>query len=385
MAGSTPGAPPPAPAFSAARCSSSIRKPAPRYERSRRICPAWARSTVDPLSGDLFFTGQCFGAGADDARLLRIGNPGSATPVLSTYVTLPGTPNGADRRSRRMARCSSRHVPRGDAAGVRVSGTNQPQPPTITPVPGHPIVLGERGRSVGQRSAQVADRQHERPEAPARRHHDRTPDVYGSLTTGASTGSPVPDGCLYISNGESRLPVDGNAGGTCGFATHRRRRPRSRCRRSRNTRSHAGHATHVTAQLMGVAPCRRGRRRLPCDGANHSQRSFARMRTAKATFTYTRPVQRAPITRGYGPHRDTTPGSNRGPLAWTAGEHSHLRVSLNASALEGAVVRRRRAVRARCSISRRCRWRRRRAIIALRGGGQSCNATTDATRLASCR
>jgi hypothetical protein len=58
------------------------------------VSGAWCPQglAVDPLSGDLFYDGTCFGSPAEP-RVFRISNP-ATTATVSTYATMPPPPSG---------------------------------------------------------------------------------------------------------------------------------------------------------------------------------------------------------------------------------------------------------------------------------------------------
>jgi len=91
---------------------------------------------VDPLSGDLFFTDPCYGAGADNPAVTRIVNPSGPTPTTEIYATLPSTPNGV------VNFAPDGTIYAGTAYGstpsqvYSVTGTDQPQPAVVAPVDG---------------------------------------------------------------------------------------------------------------------------------------------------------------------------------------------------------------------------------------------------------
>jgi len=89
---------------------------------------------ADPLTGDLFVDDGCYGGGSDNPGLFRIANP-ATNPVVTTYATLPATANGAIA----FAPDGTIYVEVGYLAPqpevVSITGTDQPQPPIITPVP----------------------------------------------------------------------------------------------------------------------------------------------------------------------------------------------------------------------------------------------------------
>jgi hypothetical protein len=89
-----------------------------------------------PLSGDLFFDDGCSGNGSDDPNIYRIRNPGSTTPTLEVYATLPTTPNG----KMSFAPDGTLYVVTGYFSATptisQASGTDSPSPGTVTTVPG---------------------------------------------------------------------------------------------------------------------------------------------------------------------------------------------------------------------------------------------------------
>ena len=128
-------APPPA-TSTPASSSSSTPTPAPRSARWRRTSRALSTLTVDPLSGDLFFNDQCFGAGPLHAHVYRVRNPAAAMPTVEPYATLPTTPSWARRSSPRTARSTPSAGYLDAYLVVRVSGTDAASPGTVTPLTG---------------------------------------------------------------------------------------------------------------------------------------------------------------------------------------------------------------------------------------------------------
>jgi hypothetical protein len=103
-----------------------------RIVAANLTCPL--NMAVDPLSGDLFATGGCFGAGGDDPSLWRVHDPAGAATV-SVYATLPGTPNG----ELAFAPDGTLYVDVGYTGAGQiyvVSGTDRPMPPTVAALAG---------------------------------------------------------------------------------------------------------------------------------------------------------------------------------------------------------------------------------------------------------
>jgi hypothetical protein len=174
---------------------------------------------LDPLSGDLFVDGECFGAGSDDPNIYRIRNPSGASPTTEVYATLPSTPNG----DLAFAPNGSLYVVTGytntSAPVIRVSGTNGPTPASVTPLAG---VVSNYWVNVGEVGA----------DGEARSLVTLTADVTLSLTditANPPTSTPLvhnlgggrtgPDGCLYSSSGDGTTVYKlTDAAGGCSFA-----------------------------------------------------------------------------------------------------------------------------------------------------------------------
>jgi hypothetical protein len=184
-----------------------------RVLASNLKCPA--NLAVDPLTGDLFFTHVCFGAGADDAALHRISDPAGA-PALSTYVTLPATPNGAIA----FAPDGTLYVVTGYTGAtppiLEIAGTDQPQPPAVTPLAGvHSYFFVTVAEALADGSAKSLVT-----------HFDlelrlvdisEEPFVTSQLADAAiSTGVVGPDGCLYPTGSDTVYRLS-EADGSCPF------------------------------------------------------------------------------------------------------------------------------------------------------------------------
>ena len=74
----------------------------------------------------------------DNPSIWRVSNPSSGSPTTSVYATLPGTPSG----SIAFAPSGTMYVWDNTSTGtqiIKVSGTNGPATPTVTPVTGLPV------------------------------------------------------------------------------------------------------------------------------------------------------------------------------------------------------------------------------------------------------
>jgi kumamolisin len=180
---------------------------------------------VDPLSGDLFFTDICFGAGADNPALFRLTDPAGTDPdrptAVVTYATLPRTPNGlvafAPNGTIYVATGYTDPVP----AVVKVSATNASQPPTVETVADVPSIywvnVGASAPDGSARSLIVL----QPGSGPAADLNvvDLTTDPPAVTTIAHNLGSGTigPDGCLYSATADTIYRLTPESG-LCDFA-----------------------------------------------------------------------------------------------------------------------------------------------------------------------
>ncbi|MEO8740401.1 MAG: Ig-like domain-containing protein [Casimicrobiaceae bacterium] len=185
-----------------------------RTVASNLTCPG--PLAVDPLSGDLFFTDICFGGGLNNPSLFRISNPNTASPSLSTYATLPGTPNGAVAIVPNGTIYVAVNYTSSDVI-VQVSATNSSPPPTVTTLVGLNsifwVTIGQVLPSGAAKSLIVLG-------ASGLNLVDLTTDPLTAtpLTNGQiSSGTIGPDGCLYTSGSDTIYRL-APASGACVFS-----------------------------------------------------------------------------------------------------------------------------------------------------------------------
>jgi kumamolisin len=175
---------------------------------------------VDPLSGDLFFDGQCFGAGSNNANLFRVRNPGSPTPTLEVYATLPSSPNGQIAFSPKGTIYVVVNYLLSNPPVYRVSGTDVPGPPTVTLLPG---VVSNYWLNVGNVDATgeattLVTLNVENNVARLKLTNITTnpPTITATMTEGTGGGTIGPDGCLYMPNANVMHKLTDPTGG-CSF------------------------------------------------------------------------------------------------------------------------------------------------------------------------
>ena len=172
--------------------------------------------SVDPLSGDLFFVDQCFGAGSDNPSLFRLRNPGSASPTLAVYATLPFTPNGTLAFSPKGTIYVVSGYLQQNPPVIRVSGTDGPNPPTVTPMSGvgsnYWINIGAVGPD-GEATKLITlnDGKLKLTDITT-----SPPATVAELTNNIGGGVIGPDGCLYMPNQSALYRLTDPSGG-CSF------------------------------------------------------------------------------------------------------------------------------------------------------------------------
>ncbi len=170
---------------------------------------------ADPLSGDLFFDDQCFGAG-NDPSLFRLRNPDSANPTLEVYATLPSSPNGQIVFAPNGTIYVVSNYLQPSPAVVRVSGTDGPTPPTVTTLPG---VSSTYWVNIGSVDAAGEARTLITLSGGKLQLTDITtnpPTTTVELADQIGGGIIGPDGCLYMPNQNAVYKLTDPTGG-CSF------------------------------------------------------------------------------------------------------------------------------------------------------------------------
>jgi hypothetical protein len=188
------------------------------------LCPF--SLATDPLSGDLFYDDNCFGGNppAGDPVIYRISNPASAAPTRTAYTSV-SSPNSWMTFAPDGSLFIAQSVNGNDQPVLRISGTNGPAVPTQTPVPGLADVFWTTVAEVLPNGAAKsllilsAASPPTRPNLSVRLADITTnPPTYTTIIDGpSSTGVIGPDGCVYISGGDTIYKLAPSAGG-CGFA-----------------------------------------------------------------------------------------------------------------------------------------------------------------------
>ncbi|MEO8849639.1 MAG: protease pro-enzyme activation domain-containing protein [Casimicrobiaceae bacterium] len=338
--------------------------------------------SVDPLSGDLFFNDQCYGAGSDNPSLWRIHDPGGAA-TLSVYATLPNTPNG----SMTFSPDGSLYVVVGYTSAtpqlIKVAGTDKPAPPTQSVVqdivPGYFVTMAEANPDGSAKSLLVVD-------SIGLELIDITTLPYAKtvLIDGQSVGSGVigPDGCIYTQESDTIYKVTTSAG-MCGFVPTN---PAPALSLTPGTVAPApaqGTSQTFTATFKNTTVPSGTPVMFYINGVNAQTRLARTDANGAATISYVGIVDGSDTVTAVATVGVTTFTSNAGHVTWAAGKHVSL-MTLNLSPSVGTAGAPVTLIASLADITPTPN-----AVIAgvsvqLSLGGQSCSAITDAQGNASC-
>ncbi len=347
---------------------------------------------TDPLSGDLFISDGCFGAGSDNASIWRVADPGASSPTTSIYATSHASPNG----SIGFAQDGTMYVVYAYNSVVanidEISGTNQPQPATVTSLGifssfavtaiGNAADGGAAGLIVGasgiggfSNSVAVYDLT------------ATSPVFSGGLLEETGAGAPRligPDGCIYLNVGVAVYRL-GNEDGTCPLAAQLLPNP-SIVMTPNNFGAAIG--AQGTVQTFNITfphsdPPVGTPVTVIVQGANSLQRVVNTGFGVGVGFSYVGAVAGEDDLVAYATLDGQLVSSNRVRATWTDGAHTSY-LSLNGSDETGATGAQAqvqatlldRSITPPAPIGG--------AAVDFTLGGGSCSATTDTTGVARC-
>jgi kumamolisin len=336
---------------------------------------------VDPLSGDLFFTDNCFGAGSDNPSLWRIENPASANPTLVVYATLPSTPNGAIA----FAPNGTMYVVNNYNAAknvIQVAGTNTPSPPAMTTLAGITsdfwVTMGEVQPNGAAKSLLVDN-------SNALKLVDITtnPPTTIVLANGSlGSGTIGPDGCLYTEASDTVFKLAPSAG-PCSFTPTNPAPALDLSPASVSPNPVQGTSTIFTATLRNVGQPQGSPITFVVGGANSLIKMVRADSNGKATFSYSgvfAGMDKVTATATLDPD---SPMSNAAQVTWTPGKHTTF-LSLNSSPTGGTVGQAVTVTASLTDVSSDPAAAIANANITFTLGKSACPAVTDAKGLASC-
>ena len=346
-----------------------------RVVASNLTCPNGL--SIDPLSGDLFFDDDCFGAGTDNPSIWRIHDPAGAA-TLGVYTTLPTTPSGQLAFSPDGTLYAVTGYT-GVRQVVKIGGTNTASPPSMTTLSGITsffcLTMGEVQGDGSAKSLIVCD-------SNGVDLFDITTDPPTStvLMSSGASGTIGPDGCLYSASSDTIYKIT-EASGNCGFAPTN---PAPLLALTPGTASPAqGGVQSLTATFKNVIVPAGTPVIFSVAGANFQLKLGRTDASGAANITYAGSLDGTDTVVASGPAGGVTLTSNPATIAWGAGKDlAFLDLSTSPS---GGIVGQPVTVRAALSDATM------NPVTSIAGaaihftlGSASCNGTTNAQGAASC-
>lgn len=343
------------------------------------ICPS--PLAVDPLSGDLFFTDTCFGGGADNPSLWRVGNPASATPTLVVYVTLPSTPNGPIAFAPNGTMYVVNHY-NGTGSIIQVAGTNTPSPPAMTTLSGISsdfwITMGEVQANGAAKSLLVHNNNALKVVDITTNPFTTTVLANGSL----GSGTIGPDGCLYAEASDTIFKLAPSAG-PCSFVPTNPAPSLDLSPTNVSPNPAQGTSTTFTAMLRNVSQPQGTPITFLVAGANSVARMVRADSNGQATFSYSGVFAGTDRIVAIAKLDTASPSSNSAQVTWVAGRHTTF-LTLNPSPTGGTLGQAVTVAASLTDISSTPAAPIANANVTFTLGNSACAGVTDANGLASC-
>jgi hypothetical protein len=342
-------------------------------------CPSGL--VVDPLSGDLFYNDRCSGAGSNDAHIYRIQNPGSNTASVMPYVTLPASPNGLMA----FAPNGSLYVVTGyggaTAPVYRVAGTDTPSPPAIiqtNAVSDFSLAIGETLANGDAKSLIVHAGNDIKLVDITTNPVTETVLANGALVAGVSG----PDGCLYMTTGDTVYKLS-KSGGGCTFVTTSPNPSLSLALAAGSPGPAQGNPETFNATLNKVPAPAGTPVFFTVTGANPQIKLVRSDADGKAALTYAAVFAGKDTITAAAAINGVTLSSNPVQVTWAAGEHVTF-LSLNLSPGGGTQNKPVNVIASLSDVSANPAAALANENVDFNLGGGTCSATTDAKGVASC-
>jgi hypothetical protein len=348
---------------------------------SNLTCPQGL--VVDPLSGDLFFIDACFGAGSDNPSLFRTKNPSSANPTTAVYATLPFTPNGQIVFSPKGTIYVASGYTQQTPPVIRVSGTNGPNPPTVTQLPGvtstYWLNIGHVGPD-GEATALITLNNDGKLKLT-----DITtnpPTTTAELTKDIGGGVIGPDGCLYMPQGNALYKLTDPTGG-CSFLPTNATLSLTLTPTSVSPNPAQGTAQTFTATFRNATVPVATPVLFQVTGANTLFKLGRTDANGQASFSYTGISDGPDTIVAIAAINNTDLTSNKAQVTWAAGRHVTF-LTLNPSPKTGMPGTPVTVTAALVDISQQPAVPVSGVSVAFQVAGASCSGTTDSAGLATC-
>lgn len=353
------------------------------------VCPSGL--AVDPLSGDLFFTDSCFGAGSDNPALFRVTDPGDTDPdrptQVVTYATLPRTPNGQVA----FAPDGTIYVATGylDAvpALVAVTGTDRPQPATYETVADVPSIywvnVGAANPDGSARSLIVLQYPPGGGSGTDLNLVDLATSPHPVATLAHDTGSGTigPDGCLYTTGLDTVYKLVPESG-VCDFATTNPSPALALTPRVVTPDPQQGSTQALTATFRNLAVPAGAPVFLRVGGANGQTRLGRADAHGVATIAYEGRFAGDDVAFVQATVGTATLVSNEVRIHWSSGPHASFVSILEPAAATAGVPATARAALTDVAVQPQAAIAG--ASLHFAAGSAACDATTNAAGIATC-
>jgi hypothetical protein len=334
---------------------------------------------IDPLSGDLFYDDGCSGNGSDDPTIHRVINPGSATPTLAVYATLPSTPNGKIS----FAPNGTMYVDTGYFSATPtisvVSGTNTANPGTVSTLAG---INSFFWVNVAESDATGAAKSLLITTAAGLELVDIATQTHTLLAQNLGGGEIGPDGCLYSPIGSGLFKLTDSTGG-CSF-TSSGASPSLRLALATGSPSPVqGNPETFNATLQQVSAPAGTAVFFTVTGANPQIKLVHADTNGKAALTYTAVFAGKDTITATTIINGATLSSNPVQVTWAAGEHVTF-LSLNPSPTGGTVNQPLSVSASLTDVSANPAAPVANQVVNFTLDGGTCTATTDVKGITSC-
>ncbi len=329
---------------------------------------------TDPLSGDLFVNV------GNATNVLRIANPASATPTVTTYAS-PGPADGLTVAPDGTFFSALLFSSNFDI--VRIAGTNTPQPAATTVVTSVPSADGIAVAANGNAPAFLFVNRNNG--VITKVDLTTTPVVLSDIFTGGSRGDFAavgPDGCFYGTQSDRVIKVT-NADGTCPFAPTNVQPQIGLSPSTVTPNPPTGSPVTFTATLRNFATPSGTYVTFTVTGANPQTKLVQAEASGVVTFTYTGAFTGADTVTAMATVSTTALTSNPVPVTWAAGKDVTF-ISLNLSATSGAQNATTTLTASLTDVSKNPPIPIGGAPVTIGIASQTCTATTGNDGIASC-
>ena len=345
--------------------------------------------SIDPLSGDLFTSDTCTGAGSDNPGIFRVSTPGGMSPSTSVYTNLPSTPNATVAFAPggtiyAWAFLQGEGVPR----LAKVSGTNGPMTPTVDVLPG--LQLGALGLLVGGTGAGTflianpfvnnaslgIDNVDLTTNPP-------TPGTVFAKNGAANFMTFGPDGCIYGSHLDTVFKITA-ADGSCNYAsslasptlvlspTSVSPNPAQGTSQTFDAMIHYASVSAGTQVVFSISGANPQNIAVNTDANGLASLNYIGVRTGQDTITASATVGETVLT------------SNQALVTWGPGSHTTF-LSLNQSPTTGTTAQTANLVASLIDVSADPVAALSGQMIAFSVGGSNCSASSNPSGVAACQ